>query len=313
MRFKFYIFFFVLLVFLVYADNAKVVLKNSTVYISKDKIYLGDIADFYNIKDDMLAEISTVYIKRAALPGYSVVITRDNIKNQLTKRYKNIVIEGPSSVKVITEKTSVETADIKKAVENFIFDNMPWKREEAEIIIRDIKENISTIDGNVLLKVRGEKVKGFKGNEIIPVEITVDGKFYRTIPISVLIKVATECLVADRNINIKETIADKVVLQKKDITFMPDDVITDIERVKNKISRQAIAKGSIILNKMLDSTPVFKRGDTITVMVKRGYVTVETTGVSMENGKEGSIVKVKLITGKIIEGKVNFDGKVIIQ
>lgn len=313
MRFKFYIFFFIFLVVYIFADNAKVLLKNTTVYISKDKIYLGDIADFYNIKDNVLAELSAVYIKRAALPGYSVVITKDNIKNQLSKKYKNIAIEGPDSVKIITEKVSVEPTDIKKTVENYILENMPWKREEAEIIIKDIKENISTIDGNVLLKVRGEKIKGFKGNEIIPVEVTVDGKFYRVIPVSVLIRVTTDCLVAGQNIGIKESIEDKVVLQKRDITYMPDDVITDIERVKNKISRQAIAKGSIILNKMLDSTPVFKRGDTVTVMVKRRNITVETTGVSMEDGKEGRIVKVKLITGKIIEGRVLFDGKVIIQ
>ena len=313
MRFKFYIFFFVFLSVLVFADNAKVVLKNSTVYISKDKIYLGDIADFYNVENDLLAELSTVYIKRAALPGYSVVITKNNVKNQLNKKYKTIDIDGPASVKVITEKASVEPADIKKTVENYILENMPWKKEEVEIIIRDTKENINTIDGNVLLKVIGEKIKGFKGNEIIPVEVTVDGKFYRVIPVSVLIKVTTDCLVASRNIRIKESIMDKVILQKRDITYMPDDVITDIERIKNKISRQAIANGSIILYKMLDSLPAFKRGDTVTVMVKKGGVIVTTTGVSMEDGKEGSIAKVKLITGKIIEGRVNSDGKVIIQ
>jgi len=313
MKFKFYIVFFVILCVLVFADNAKVVLKNTTVYISKDKIYLGDIADFYNINEDILTEISTVYIKRAALPGYSVVITRENVKNQLSKKYKTINIEGPSSVKVITEKISVETTDIKKTVENYILENMPWKKEEAEITIKDIKNNISMTDGNVLLKVKGEKIKGFKGNEIIPVEITVDGKFHKIVPVSVLIRVTTGCLVAARNIKIKEPITDKVVLQKRDITYLPDDVLTDIERVKNKVSRQAIANGSIILNSMLELTPAFKRGDTVTVMVKRGGVTVTTSGVSMEDGKEGSVVKVKLITGKIIEGRVNFDGKVIIQ
>ncbi len=313
MKFKFYIVFFVLLCVIVFADTSKVILKNATVYVSKDKIYLGDIADFYNIKEDLLTELSTVYIKRSALPGYSVVITKENVKNQLNKRYKNIDIDGPSSVKVVTEKTSVEITDIKKTVENYILENMPWKREEVEIIIKDIKDKISTIDGNVLLKVKGEKIRGFKGNEIIPVEIIVDGKFYRIIPISVLIKVTTNCLVAGQNIKVKEPIIDKVLLQKRDITYLPDDVLTDIERVKNKVTRQAIANGSIILNSMLDSMPVFKRGDTVTVMVKRGGITVETTGVSMEEGKEGSIVKVKLITGKIIEGRVNFDGKVMIQ
>lgn len=313
MRFKFYIFFLIFLSVYVFADNAKVVLKNTTVYTSKDKIYLGDIADFYNIKDNVLADLSAVYIKRAALPGYSVVINKENIKNKLNKKYKNIIIEGPTSVKVITKKVSLDPTEIKKIVENYILENMPWKREETEIIIKDIKENISTIEGNVLLKVKGEKIKVFKGNKIIPVEITVDGKFYRVIPVSVLIRVTTNCLVAGQNIKIKESIEDKVVLQKREITYMPDDIITDIKRVKNKISRQAIAKGSIILTKMVDSMPIFKRGDTVTVMVNRGNVTVETTGVSIEDGKEGSIVKVKLITGKIIEGRVLFDGKVIIQ
>ncbi|MCX7698944.1 MAG: flagellar basal body P-ring formation chaperone FlgA [Candidatus Goldbacteria bacterium] len=312
MKFKFSLFFFIFLTIVVFADNAKVILKKETVYISKDKIYLGDIADFYNVNDDLFTELSTVYIKRAALPGYSVVVTKENVKNQLNKKYKNIEVLGPSSVKVVTEKVSVEINDIKKTVENYILENMPWKREDVEIIIKDINENINTIEGNVLLKVRGEKIKGFKGNEIIPVEITVDGKFYRVIPVSALIKVTTNCLVARQNIKINETIYDKVLSQRRDITYLPDDVVTDIEMVKNKVAKQAIANGSIILKKMLDTLPAFKRGDTVTVMVKRGGVTVETTGISMEDGKEGGFVKVKLVTGKIIEGKVNYDGKVII-
>lgn len=313
MKLKICLLFFVFLFVNGLAENAKVILKNSEVHISKDKIYLGDIADFNNMEKDLLTEISTIYIKRAALPGYSVTVTKENIRNQLNKKYKTINIEGAETVKVITEKSSVEKKDIKQIVENFILENMPWKMEEVEITIKDIKDKIDTIDGNVLLKVRGEKIKNFKGNEIIPVEVTVDGKFYRIIPVSVLIKVVTDCLVAGQNIKIKESIVDKVLLQKRDITFLPDDVITDIERIRNKVARQAIIKGSIILNSMLDSTPVFKRGDAVAVVVKRGSVIVETTGNSLEDGKEGNIVKVKLVTGKIIEGRVNFDGKVIIQ
>jgi hypothetical protein len=114
------------------------------------------------------------------------------------------------------------------------------KTNVTEIIIKDIKENINAIDGNVLLKVKGEKIKSFKGNEIIPVEVIVDGKFYRIIPVSVLIKVTTDCLVAGSNIKIKEPVADKVILQKRDITYLPTDVITNLESVKNKIARHSI-------------------------------------------------------------------------
>ncbi|MBP7793252.1 MAG: flagellar basal body P-ring formation protein FlgA [Candidatus Goldbacteria bacterium] len=313
MKFRFFLFCFIFSAVLIFADNAKVVLKNSTVYISRDKIYLGDIADFYNAGEDLLNEISTLYIKHAASPGYSVIITREIVENQLSKKYKTIDIEGPQTVKVVTEKATIEIDDIKKTVENYILENMPWKKEETEIIIKDIKENISTLNGNVLLKIKDEKIKNFKGNKIIPVEVTVDGKFYRIIPVSVLIKVTTDCMVAGQNIKIKEPVIDKVILQKTDITYLPNDVITDVETVRNKISRHAIAKGTVILNSMLDSMPIFKRGDNVTVAVKRGNITVETTGISMEDGKEGSIVKVKLVTGKIIEGRVLSDGKVIIQ
>ncbi|HPD18073.1 MAG TPA: flagellar basal body P-ring formation chaperone FlgA [Candidatus Goldiibacteriota bacterium] len=313
MKFRFFLFCFIFSAVLIFADNAKVVLKNSTVYISRDKIYLGDIADFYNAGEDLLNEISTLYIKHASSPGYSVIITREIVENQLSKKYKTIDIEGPQTVKVVTEKATIEIDDIKKTVENYILENMPWKKEETEIIIKDIKENISTLNGNVLLKIKDEKIKNFKGNKIIPVEVTVDGKFYRIIPVSVLIKVTTDCMVAGQNIKIKEPVIDKVILQKTDITYLPNDVITDVETVRNKISRHAIAKGTVILNSMLDSMPIFKRGDNVTVAVKRGNITVETTGISMEDGKEGSIVKVKLVTGKIIEGRVLSDGKVIIQ
>lgn len=64
---------------------------------------------------------------------------------------------------------------------------------------------------------------------------------------------------------------------------------------------------------MFETQPLFKRGANVGLIVQVNNVIVETEGIALADGREGDSVKVKLNNGKVLEGKVNYQGKVIIE
>jgi flagella basal body P-ring formation protein FlgA len=315
MRFKFLLFLIFLICFFTFLRAEPfIVLKDKEIKISKDKIYLCDVADFFGFSEDEKNKLENIYLKKASLPGYKTVISKEMIINKVAKLYNNVKVTGPDKVVLFVKKSEISKEELVKAAEDFIKKNMPWKEDEVKIDQKNVKEVVNIPEGEVLLKVREDKDIKFKGNVIIPVEIYIDNKFYKIEPVSFVINVVTDCLIAKKNIKIKEFLKEEdYIIAKKDITFLPDDVILSNDELNGLITKRAIIAGTVLQKSMFETPPLFKRGTNVGVIVQVKKVTVETEGIAMTDGREGDLVKVKLNNGKILEGKVNYQGKVIIE
>jgi len=294
------------------AYDPAVILKKNSVEISRDKIYLGDVADISGVDANQAEDLATIYIKRAALPGYSVKVTRENIENQVRKDFRAIKVTGPDYVEVYTAKAEVPGADLVETAKKYVLENMPWKKEDVVITPPGKKAAVRIIAGNVLLKVSSENKINFRGNVLVPVEIDVDTRFYKLETVMLNVRVRADCLVSSEDIKAREPLAGRFVTDKKDITYMPGDIITDVGMAANKLSKRAIMKGTVLSADMFESAPLFRRGSTVNVVVKIRNISVETTGTAFDDGREGGPAKVRIQNGKILEGTVSADGKVII-
>jgi flagella basal body P-ring formation protein FlgA len=314
MKFKFFVLFmFAAGAAVAYAYEPLVILKKDSVTVTKDKIYLGDVADFSGVESDDADDLSTIYIKRAALPGYSVTVTKENVENQVKREFRYMKFSGPEKVTVYTGKTDISGGSLVETAEKYITDNMPWNRDDVVITAKTGRDSTSVIKGNVLLKVKEDNKIDFKGNVLVPVEIIVDGRFYKLEPVSLLVKVNAECLVASEDIRARQPLDGRARVEKKDVTYFPGNVLTDISKISGMLAKRSIMKGSVLSADMFESAPLFRRGGMVSVVARIRGVSVETTGTAFSEGREGETVKVKLINGKMLEGKVSPDGKVIIE
>lgn len=296
-----------------YADEPAVLLKKNRVTVSKDKIYLADVADFPGIDSGTAEDLATLYIKRAALPGFSIRVNRTTVENQVRKEFRTVKISGPAYVEVFTAKSEVSREEITETAKKYILENMPWKKEDVEISPGTGRGNIDVISGMVLLKVKEDNKIDFKGSIIVPVEISVDGKFYKIEPVMLFVKAKADCLTASEDLRARELLNGRVAVEKKDVTYFPGSVLTDISKLERKITKRAIMKGAVLSMDMVESAPFFRRGSIVAVVVKIRGITIETSGTAMDEGREGSAAKVKLASGKMVEGTVSGNGKVIIE
>jgi flagella basal body P-ring formation protein FlgA len=289
-------------------------LKSGAVEISAEKIYVKDVAVVMSSDAAAKQKIEGLYVKMSAIPGHRVSVTRERLENIIKKYYPDADFFGAEKVYVVTRSTKIDYDKITEAAVKYVTENMPWKKEDAEIITKNARRDINLIKGEVLLKVKEDNSVSFKGNVIVPVEVYVNGRFEKIEPVSFIVKVTTDCLMAATDMPRGSVLSqDMVKVIKKDITDISGEILTDISQAEGLYTKRGIPAGTILLQNMFDRLPLFKRGETVSVIVKIGSLSVETSGIPNKDGKEGELVKVKLQTGKTLDGKVSSDGRVIIE
>ncbi len=296
------------------ADTAAVVIKQGDIYVSSDKIYLGDIADFRGATGQDVEKLKEIYIRKSAVPGFKTSIQKEFIEARVHKYFKYMPVEGAEIVSVYTSKTSVAREDIEKTAMDFLNSNIPWQAGTFDIKIRHAKGTVSVPAGQVDIRVKQGQQLSYKGIISVAVEIYVDNVLYKTEPVSAVIRVMAPCAVAAVDFQRQSPVyPEGITMEVKDITYLPDTVITDPSVLFKRVTSRAIMKGAMLTSDMFDSAPAFKRGATVDVIVKIKAVNVQSEGTALGDGREGDTVKVRLNSGKTVSGKVDDSGKVVIE
>ncbi len=121
-------------------------------------------------------------------------------------------------------------------------------------------------------------------------------------------------LVARRDVSVGERLSpDMFTVEERYLKSTTPDYEIDLEDILNYKATKPITKGEILRKSYLKKTPVIKRGDEVRVLYKRGNIEILLRAKALENGYVGSKVRLKLDNGKVIRGRVNADGSVVLN
>jgi flagella basal body P-ring formation protein FlgA len=315
MKFKIFVLLNVLYAFcLVASDAGTIMIKKGNVYVSSGSIFLGDVADLDSSALQDADKLKDVFIRKSALPGLRVSIEKGFIQAAVNKYYPGITVEGPAMAEVYTTKAMVERADIEKAAVDFLKSNVPWQAGTYDIKVRHARGGVSVPSGTISLRVKQDQGLSYKGSLDVAVDIYVENALYKTEHVSVTVKVEAPCAIAAVDLERQAAVYPQAVtMEARDITYMPDDVITDPETIYNRVAARAILKGAVLTADMFQSPPLFKRNSNVDVVVKINSVIVQSEGTALSDGRQGDTVTVRLKSGKSVTGSVDGSGKVIIE
>lgn len=155
--------------------------------------------------------------------------------------------------------------------------------------------------GNVTFSV-AELYPDFKpvGNIIVPIQVTVDGVDKEKIFLRTKVSVFDKIVVAKKRFKRGDVIASgEAALEERDIAALSSNVIRDLGLVMNKEIRAYIPKDNPVYDWMIKERSLVKKNEKIRIIASTQNVTVEASGISLEDGLMGSEVKVKnLNSGK---------------
>jgi len=274
--------------------RAKIYLKRFAT-VEKDYIELGEIA-YFEGDEEFIQKLKKIRIAPSPGPGNSRTINQEYIWVRLRQNkisQKEVLFKEEKEVKVTSQSKLIKGEEIVKVVKEKIFLFLKEKGEEFQIEIDRIPPSLLLPFGEVKLKAEVPSLSYLYSPVVIPVKIYVNENIYRTIPISLKIKVFKEVLVASKRIPSNHIFKkEDLRREKREITSPLIEPIINLSEIVGKRAVKNIPSSTILKKNMISSPFLIKKGDIITILKEEGNIEVSTKGKALENGEKDSLIKV---------------------
>jgi flagella basal body P-ring formation protein FlgA len=125
------------------------------------------------------------------------------------------------------------------------------------------------------------------------VEITGDNFTPKQVPVVAEVSLTREVVVAKRPINRGETIANRnLKLEQRRFTDFAQVGVTDLAVVNGQQARQLIRPGEMLLDRSVETRPVVRRGDPVTIWMRQGGLVIKASGRAQASGTLGERIEV---------------------
>lgn len=296
------------------APKATVVVRPAS-DVSADSVTIGEIATVDGAEEAQADRIKGVSVCQAPLPGRSRKLTDDQIMTALRRAglFETTGLLCPPEIAIVRASAVVGGADLLETVSKHVLSTGTWNGiVSVEPAIAPADQTVPI--GKLELRVKAGPSAIRKGRNSIPVEIVVNDKVYRTVQVSVNVRLVASVPVASKAIARGEEVnAGNVAMQERDITTLPDDILTAMPET-GWTACLPIAEGSVLRGSWVSAPPAVISGDRVLVVVSSGSVKVTEQGIAAQDGRIGDRIRVRLSgEGREVRGTVSGPGLVEIS
>lgn len=277
------------------------------------------IADMAAVKcaDKSLSQkLMTIQVCSSPLPGKTRIVTKEQILIAMRREGVGdgtVELLCPAEVNVKRTASIVTGQSLFDTAKAFILSNGSFTGTVDVQQIR-IQPDQSVLTGKFEVRVSPGTKPARKGQTYIPVEIVIDGKVYKTISVSAMVKLVAPVLVAKQPITRLSKLTDaNTAIEERDVTNLPSDILNTIPSSEMSATVN-ISEGSIIREGWVSAPIAVKSGDAVTVVVESGTTRLSEKGTAVQDGCIGEVIRVRFTSGgREIRGKVSEPGLVKIM
>lgn len=290
------------------------------VTISNPTVTIGIIADIQSEDKPFLEQLSEVEIERAPVVGYTRIFTVNDIKFRLRQHkidLSEITFVGHEHVAVSTKGIEITPEQLLNFASKYIQEHLLADkagilnpdRTSIELAAKPIKLTIP--DGEVSFRVPAKASIRLSQHTSIPIQVILDGKTYRTLILSLKIKLLKKVIIAAKAIPKDKHLSEAdICMEERNIIPVLGSALVDKSDTYGKRAKRRIQQGEILTDELIETPPLIYRGDKVTILVELSHLKVTTMGIAKEDGYEGKIIRIenisskKIITAKVINEKL---------
>ncbi|MEN6582626.1 MAG: flagellar basal body P-ring formation chaperone FlgA [Armatimonadota bacterium] len=278
----------------VHAAQVKVTLRPESQVQPAHTVTVGDIASIEAPKA-VASRIGGVTIATAPLPGQQRMIKSSYIKLRLKSigSSGDVKLIGPDEVAIVGECVKLSSDELADEAKSFVLSQLQNDSCTYEVTIeRAPRELTIAAGGNIKLKSRfmGSAIR--RGVNTVMVDVQRDGRTVASVSTPVMVKSVAQVLIATSPIRQGEALtASNTALEQREVTNIPDAVGQDSEATQ-WIARRSIKPGCIIVSSDVVLPPTVKKGDSVSLVVRCGNITLRTNGEVKQDGRVGDTVRV---------------------
>ncbi len=270
--------------------------------IEDDKMLLGKIAVIKGEDSELVQKLRAIVVGRVSLPGKSRRIDEHYIKIRLKQNgvdLSRIILEVPEKNEISRGFIEISRERIEKIALDFIYKKIPY--EKNRVRVKKIRVNRSVVlpKGRVTCKVVSPPNMDFFGLIPLSISFNVNGVFQKKVLVTVDIEVLTEVVVTKRPIGrYKMITGDDICLQKRDLSNLSSNIITNLEDVLGKRAKRAINAKTVLRADLVEFPSLVRRGDIVSIIAESDSLRITALGEVKEKGRKGQRVRVVNLDSK---------------
>ena len=280
------------------------------------QVRLGELATITGITDKQAATFARVPICASPMPG----ATREIGADYLVARARSfgvpvdtMKIEGAKQTRVTSRSGNVLTPEfLAFKLENYIYENMPWSRDEVEITCVPMGRPITLPAGHLEVRIEHRPGYQFVGDGVFPTSVFLDNQRVRSMYMKARVEVYHPIVVAADSIRRGSRVsADQLELRTAPLSQTGGDYFLEPDMVVGMIARRDIAPGTTITSDKVEKPILIDRGDEALLIYSAGSIEISMKVRAKTRGRMGEIVAVENPTSrKTLDAIVTGPGKV---
>jgi flagella basal body P-ring formation protein FlgA len=302
--------------FRVHAEAAVSVVLRPNAEVVAQQYTLADIADIWTGDEAVQQKLAGIAIGVTPRIGYSQVITRQQVEEQVKRELPGTAINwaGAAQVKVRGRGQQIGQDALADVAAQALYATLAGKYTTLELQPVAEGEGISVPSGNYRLSARVPAPQVLSRRMSALVDVQVDGRLYATVPVWFSVHASRPGLVARGPIPTGESLrADQFRVQNVPLGEQSADALPPDTRFEQLRARRNMDAGGVLTAAVVESRPAVNRNDRVAVRVVSGAVTIETSGVALADARMGELIKVKTAqASEPITARVVGDGVVAV-
>jgi flagella basal body P-ring formation protein FlgA len=210
------------------------------------------------------------------------------------------------------EQDSQSHESIAETVKSYIAQNINLPGEyEVELIPLDSRLKLPLCPEPLEAYTTTDIIKG--GRTTIGVRCNAEKKW--SIFTSAVIKNYQMIVISSQPIQRGEIITrQQLAIEKREVTHLRDDFVTQIEQVENKQATRQLNIGTVLSLRSLAEPRLIKRGDKVVISTTKSDFSIKMNGTAMMDGTKGQLIRIKnQNSGRIINATVIEPGLVSVN
>lgn len=266
---------------------------------------------------ERLAQISgPLRLLRAPEPGATRKVNRQTLARLVERQVPTAQLHlgGAESVTITRKGVWIEPVEIEAALQAYL--------DRASAKLPGVRLSFTRLRLPARFQVASGQIK----HQVIPARPEVIGSRRLTLitrvndqvvenqSIPVEISARAEVLVATADLRRGDRLDEStLMLQSRDISRL-DEPFFRFTSIEGKFLKQSVRNGQPLLRRQVDFPPLVKRGDRVTIQLKKGEMQLTAHGEARENGELGETIRVRN-TGSLreIRGQVAAAGLIKVE
>jgi flagella basal body P-ring formation protein FlgA len=297
---------------LVAETNRPKMIINAEVLVQEDIIHLGDIAELSDTEgsEKLVHKLQVIPLGKAPLPAKEERIHGSDVLEQISRQGIALDAIGysiPHTIQVRRDGRLLERSEVVKVLQEEFASS-----EDLDMVVHDVVWDKTYVIPNGKTYIGVEKLGDTTAGKM-PLRVSVfvnDSQVTQFLATAKVddwrsVPVLTERVRRGRLIE-----SSQLKLVRLNMGDRPADTISDISEVIGKKAKRTLAAGSTIRKRSIVIPPVITRGALVTAKLQLGVLQATTTGIALEDGLDGSVIKIrnsesrKIIKGKVINAEV---------